>query len=127
MKNFKKYYIVPESPEIVYQALTNEKTLSLWTGFKASMPLEEGAMFSWFDDNISGINLHFEPNKRIEQMWFFGNQKEDSIVTFKLHPHKKGTSLELIHTNIPNKDYENIIEGWNNIFFENLIDFYSSE
>ncbi|MBL6875252.1 MAG: ATPase, partial [Chitinophagales bacterium] len=36
MADFKQYYIIPEIPEIVYKALTNELILKLWTGFDAS-------------------------------------------------------------------------------------------
>ena len=35
----------------------------------------------------------------------------------KLHPHKKGTSLELHHTNIPDDAYENISDGWEEDYF----------
>ena len=40
MKDYKKYFIIPEIPEIVYKALTNELVLSLWTGFPAEMKEE---------------------------------------------------------------------------------------
>jgi hypothetical protein len=35
----------------------------------------------------------------------------------KLHSHKKGTSLELLHTNIPDEAYENISDGWDEDYF----------
>ena len=63
------------------------------------------------------INLEFEENKKIVQQWFFGDDTEDSIVTIKLHPNKKGTSIELLHTNIPEDAYENISEGWDEDYF----------
>lgn len=124
MKNYKNYFIIQEIPEIVYKAFTVENTLRLWTGFEADMKEEVGYEFSLWDGDISGINLAFEPNKLIQQEWFFGEQEEKSIVTFKFHEHKKGTSLELNHTNIPDEDYEDIVEGWNEIFFKDLIDFF---
>ena len=127
MTDFKQYYIIPEIPEIVYKALTNELILKLWTGFDASMQEEEGTEFSMWDDNISGKNLKFEPNKMIQQGWYFGGQEEQSVVTIKLHPHKKGTSAELIHTNIPAGDFDAMVEGWNNTYFADLIDFYTGE
>jgi hypothetical protein len=52
---------------------------------------------------------------------------EPSLVTIKLHQHKKGTSLELNHTNIPEVDYEDIVEGWNDIYFDALYDFYEED
>ena len=54
-------------------------------------------------------------------------RKEPSIVTIKLHPHKQGTSAELSHTNIPDDDYEDIVEGWKDAYFGAIIDFYLVE
>lgn len=124
MKDYKKYYIITASPEEVYLALTNELTLTLWTGAKAQMVAEVGTEFSLWEDSIVGKNLSFEENKKIVQQWYF-DQEEESIVTIKLHPHKRGTSVELIHSNIPEEDYENITDGWNTDYFGSLIDFYT--
>ena len=124
MKEFKKYYIIPASPEEVYLALTNEATIELWTGDKADMKAEVGTEFSLWDGSIVGKNLEFESGKKIVQEWYFGDQAEPSIVTIKLHPHKQGTSVELRHTNIPNVDYEDITEGWDSSYFASLQEFY---
>lgn len=127
MKDFKKYYIVPATPEEVYIALTNPLTLELWTGAPAKMAPETGTEFSLWDGDISGLNLEFEENKKIVQEWYFGDQEEQSIVTIKLHPHKKGTSVELIHTNIPDKDFADFAEGWDESYFDSLIAFFDEK
>ena len=127
MPDYKKYYIIPEEPSIVYQALVNPLTLSLWTGFPAFMSEEVGDEFSLWDGNIVGRNLAFEAGKMIKQEWFFGEREEESIVTIKLHPHKKGSSVELQHTNIPEEDFEAMVEGWDNTYFADLIDFYEGD
>ncbi|QNF35316.1 SRPBCC domain-containing protein [Adhaeribacter swui] len=124
MKNFKKYYIIPAEPEEIYNALTNPATLQLWTGEKAEMSTEPGSEFSLWDDSIVGKNLEFETGRKIVQEWYFGEQAEPSIVTIILHPHKQGTSVELRHTNIPDLDFEDIVEGWDSTYFGALQDFY---
>jgi activator of HSP90 ATPase len=124
MKDFKKYYIIPATPEEVYKALTVESTLVLWTGDPAEMKAEAGTEFSLWDGNIVGKNLEFEEGKKIVQQWYFGDQEEQSIVTIKLHSHEQGTSMEVRQTNIPDEDYEDIIEGWNHTYVAGLIDFY---
>lgn len=124
MKDFKKYFFIPASPEDVYLALTTESTIRLWTGDNAEMTAEPGTEFSLWDGSISGKNLEFEPGKKIVQEWYFGEQEEPSIVTIKLHPDKNGTSAELRHTNIPDEEYDDITEGWNDSYFGSLIDFY---
>jgi activator of HSP90 ATPase len=124
MKNYKNYYLIKASPEEVYQALTNPLTISLWTGEEAVMSTEPGSEFSLWGDSIVGRNIEFIANKKIVQQWYFGDQPEESIVTLILHPDKKGTSLELRHTNIPEADSEDIIEGWNTDYLGSLQDFY---
>jgi len=124
MKAYKKYYTIAAPPDQVYLALTVPSTLLLWTGEEAEMSTEVGSEFSLWEGSIVGKNLEFEEGKKIVQQWYFGDQSEDSIVTLKLHPHKEGTSVELIHTNIPDEDFENIVEGWNESYFASLIEFY---
>ncbi len=117
MKNIKRYYELKAEPKDIYNALTNQKMLEIWTGEPTVMQVEPNTEFSLWGGSISGINLEFEENKKIVQQWFFGDENEDSIVTIKLHPHKKGTSVELLHTNIPDNAYENISEGWDEDYF----------
>ena len=116
MKDLKRYYILNADPKDIYNALTNEKMLEIWTGETAGMRLEHNAEFSLWGGSITGINIEFEQDKKIVQKWFFG-EEEDSVVTIKLHPHKKGTSIELRQTNIPDEAFDNISEGWDEDYF----------
>lgn len=127
MKDFKKYFLIPATPDQVYLALTTEATIQLWTGDKVEMIAEPGTEFSLWDGSIVGKNLEFEKDRRIVQQWYFGEQEEDSIVTIKLHPHGVGTSAELKHTNIPDSDFDDIVEGWTDAYFGSLQDFYEGE
>ena len=124
MKEFKKYYIVHAPPEDVYLALTNPLTILLWSGEEAVMSTEPGSEFSMWEGSISGKNIAFESNKKIVQQWYFGDQEEESIVTIKLHPDSKGTSIELKHANIPDEAYDDLVDGWNNVYFKSLQEFY---
>jgi Uncharacterized conserved protein len=124
MKTFKKYFIVPAPPAEIYLALTNPATIQLWTGEKAEMSTVPGSEFSMWDGSIAGRNIEFEEGKRIVQQWYFGEQDAESIVTIKLHPHKQGTSVELLHTNIPDEAYEDIEQGWIENYFGSLQEFY---
>ena len=124
MKDFKKYFLIPAPPEDVYLALTNPNTIYLWSGDKAEMSTEPGSEFSLWDGSIVGRNLEFEENKKIVQQWYFGEQEDPSVVTLKLHPDAAGTSVELRHTNIPDQDFEDIQEGWIQMYFGALQEFY---
>jgi len=124
VKDFKKYYLLPATPEEIYMALTNPLTIELWTGEEAVMSTEAGSEFSMWDGSIVGKNLEFELGKKIVQQWYFDGHPEASVVTIKLHPDKKGTSVELRHTNIPDADYDSFAEGWDDSYFGPLADFF---
>jgi len=127
MKDLKKYYIIPAAPEDVYLALTNPVTIYLWTGEEAKMSTIPGSEFSLWEGSICGKNLEFVEGKKIVQEWYFGEQENPSIVTIILHPDKKGTSAELRHTNIPDEDYDDIVEGWDTEYFGALQEFYEED
>ena len=124
MKEFRKYYQLPVPPEDIYNAITNPITLELWTGEPAVMTDEPGSEFSLWDGSITGRNLAFEPGKKIVQQWYFGEQEEESVVTILLHERGTGTSVELLHTNIPDGDYDEISKGWDRYYFGGLKEFY---
>lgn len=124
MKDYKKYYIIPATPEEVYAALTNPATIQLWSGDPAVMSTEAGSEFSLWEGSIEGKNLEFEKDKKIVQQWYFGDQEEPSVVTIKLFSDKTKTSAELRHTNIPDEAFEDIVAGWNENYFGSLIEFY---
>ncbi len=127
MRDFKKYYTIPAEPDEIYSAITNPFTIELWSGYKAVMSTEPNTEFSLWDGDISGKNLEFEENKKIVQEWYFGEQKEQSLVTIKLFEDKKGTQVELRHSNIPDEDYENITDGWNEYYFGAIKAFFEIE
>jgi len=127
MKDFKKYYHLKATPEEVYIALTNPLTIELWTGESAEMSTEPGSEFSMWEGSIVGKNLEFEEGKKIVQQWYFDGQPELSIVTIKLHADKSDTSVELKHTNIPDGEYDEFAEGWDNSYFGALAEFFEGE
>ncbi|MBX3252587.1 MAG: SRPBCC domain-containing protein [Chitinophagaceae bacterium] len=126
MRDYKKYFSLPAPPAEVYAALTNPATIQLWSGEPAVMSTEPGSEFSLWEGSISGKNLEFEKNKKIVQQWYFDGQEETSVVTIKLHTDKQGTSVELRHTNIPDEVYEEMVQGWNEIYFGSLQEFYEA-
>ena len=99
MKNFKSYFKIPTEPSDVYAALTNPLTIQLWTGDEAVMSTEPGSEFSMWEGSITGKNLEFEPNKKIVQQWYFGDQVSTGTLI--------NTNSELIHV-YPNPTASNL-------------------
>lgn len=117
MKSLKRYYTLKAEPKDVYNALTNKNMLEIWTGENAQMEPFPDTEFSLWNGSITGLNLGFETGRKIVQQWYFEGQEEASVVTLILHPDKKGTSVELQHTNIPDEAFQNISEGWDDDYF----------
>lgn len=124
MPTYKKYYAIPATPEEVYLALTKELSLQLWTGMAAQFIDEPGTEFSLWDGDIAGKNLELEYGVRLVQEWYFGEENAPSLVTIKLHPDKKGTSLEYVQTNIPETDFKEFTAGLEEHYFKALKSFF---
>lgn len=118
---------LPAPPDEVYLALTKAQSIQLWTGAEVEFVEEEGTEFSFWEGDIVGKNISFEPGKKIVQQWYFGENTAASIVTIKLHEDKKGTSLEFVQTNIPDEDYEDFTQGIEEHFLGGLADFFEEE
>ncbi len=123
MKDFKHYVSINAEAEDVYACLTNPFTIELWSDMPAKMEAKAGTEFEMFEGDITGKILELDPNKKVVQQWYFGDQKEPSIVTFKIHPDKMKVSLELRHTNIPDETYDEITEGWKKYFLGRIKEF----
>ncbi|MEL7585708.1 MAG: SRPBCC domain-containing protein [Prolixibacteraceae bacterium] len=117
MKELKKYFTIHAEPKDVYNALTNQLMIEIWTGESAQMEEVPGSEFSMWDGSITGKNIKFVKDELIIQEWYFGDQQEASLVTIKLHPHKGGTSMEVRQVNIPDEAYDNIADGWTEDYF----------
>lgn len=117
MKTLKQNHFINASPEEVFTAITNPLTIELWSGYPADMQLEAGTEFSIFEGDICGRNISFVENKQLVQEWYFGDNEDQSVVTINLIPSSNGTQVELIHTNIPDEDYENMEEGWRTYYW----------
>lgn len=127
LKSFKKYLLLPAPPEEVYLALTKAQSIQLWTGAEVVFEEVPETEFSLWDGDIVGKNLEFNAPNKIVQQWYFGEENEPSIVTIKLHPDKKGTSLEFSQTNIPEDDFEDFTSGITEYYLGGLADFFEEE
>lgn len=123
MKELKKYFKLGASPADVYNALTNPSMIEIWTGEPVEMSTEPDSEFSIWDGAIVGKNVEFEQDRKIVQLWYFGEDLQ-STVTIKLHPDKDGTRVELHQTNIPDDAFDNMADGWETDYFGNLSELF---
>ena len=99
----------------VYQALTDAKQFSAFTGgAPAEISREAGGAFSCFGGMIVGRNLELVLNRRLVQAWRAGNWSEGlySIVKFELEAEGGETRLVFDHTGFPEDQRPHLEGGW---------------
>jgi activator of HSP90 ATPase len=124
MKDIKQYHFINALAEEVFNAITNRFAIELWSGYPAQMEPVENTEFSIFDGDITGINLQVVQNKKLVQQWYFGELEPPSLVTIELKENKKGTKVSLLHTNVPDEDFENIEQGWTIYYWGAIKEFF---
>ena len=124
MKTIKQKHHIAAPPDEVYIALTNPFTIELWTGYPAIMSAEAGSEFSILEGDIVGKNLEFRTNELIRQQWYFEGEEKESIVSLHLRAEKNNTVVDLVHENVPDEVYEEMLAGWKKIYFGSLKRFF---
>jgi len=125
MKTFKRTFKINAEPSDVYSALINPFTIELWSGYPAIMSEEPGSEFSLWEGDITGINLEFIKDRKIVQEWYFGEQTDKSIVTISIQSDKEDSQVTVEHTNIPDKDFADIAEGWREYYIGAIANFFN--
>jgi uncharacterized protein YndB with AHSA1/START domain len=114
---------VPASSARVYQALTDAKQFSAFSGgAPADIPPEQGAAFSCFGGMITGRQIELVPGRRIVQAWRAGNWPEGvySIVKFELSADGGGTKIALDQAGFPKDAGQHLEGGWHKMYWEPL-------
>ena len=111
------------SPKRLYDALTDAKQFSKFTGgAPTEISTEVGGAFSCFGGMIVGRNLELLQNQRIVQAWRVGNWEPGvySIIRFEFKEHRDGTRLVLDHTGFPEDNRDHLDAGWASNYWEPL-------
>jgi len=111
------------NPKRVYEALTDAKQFSKFTGdAPTEISAEAGGAFSCFGGMIVGRNLELLPNRRIVQAWRVGNWEPGvySIIRFEFKEQSDGTRLVLDHTGFPEDNRDHLDAGWASNYWEPL-------
>ena len=115
--------VIPASPRRVYEALTDAKTFSAFTGGKpAEIEGKAGGVFSCFGGMILGRNVELVPERRVVQAWRVANWPDGvfSIVRFELVPAGAGTKLSFFQAGFPDDARGHLEAGWHKMYWEPL-------
>jgi activator of HSP90 ATPase len=115
--------VIPALPEKVYDALTNAKRHSEFTGGKATGNPVVGSRFTAWDGYISGKNLELEKGKKIVQEWVTtdwpqGYPPSKLELTFREVGGK--TELTMVHSDVPAEQEDELKQGWIDFYWEPL-------
>ena len=123
----KQKAIIPATPDEVYEAFTNSKIYSEFTGDQFKGVTKIGEKFTVYD--ISGKFLELEKGKRIVEEWVNSRWPKGfapSKVELTFKEMSKGTEITLVQSNIPmevEEDY--LLEGWTEYFWNRLKKYFS--
>ena len=100
-----------------------------FTGSPAVIDARTGGKFTAWDGYISGKTLEIEPPRRILQSWRtteFAADDADSVLELLFEPIPAGTRLTLHHSQIPDGQAGMYREGWEEYYFDPMLEYYSS-
>ncbi|MBI4895191.1 MAG: SRPBCC domain-containing protein [Candidatus Aenigmarchaeota archaeon] len=121
MKTIKQVIKFKASPEEVYSALMSSKKHSAFTGSAAKISNKVGGKFSAYEGGLYGKNLKLVKNKEIVQEWrcVMDHWPKDhfSKVSFVIKKTKSGSQLIFTHTQVPDKSYASIKQGWTDYYW----------
>jgi activator of HSP90 ATPase len=112
---------VPATPDEVYEAFTDSKKHSAFTGNKAKCDPKVGGKFTAWDGYISGRNLELESGKKIVQEWSTSEWPDDyspSRLELTFRKVKDGTEISMIHSNAPAEQATELAGGWTEFYWK---------
>jgi activator of HSP90 ATPase len=115
-KTINKVYKISSSVDQVWKALVDPEIIDEWGGGPSKMNSRVGSDFELWNGDIYGKNIEVIENSKLVQEWFGGDWAKPSIVTFTLKKDIKGTVLELEQNNVPNDEFDDIDQGWDEFY-----------
>lgn len=116
MKVIKQTCVIKAPVEIVWKALTDPKCIDEWGGGPAKMSDQVGFKFSLWDGEISGKNIELILNRLLVQEWTEGEWEKPSVVRFSLVEDKNKTIIDLVHSDYPESEHDDLESGWKDFY-----------
>ncbi len=123
----KQKITIPASPKEVYDAYTDPRKHSAFTGSKATGKPRVGGKFTAWDGYAYGKYLELEDGKRVVQEWITtdwpeGYSPSKLELVFRAVP--EGTEITMVHSNAPKEQEEELSEGWMEFYWTPLKEYF---
>ena len=115
-KIIRKVYKISSPIEHVWLALVDSDIIDKWGGGPSKMDSKVGTEFKLWNGDIYGKNIVVIKEKKLVQEWFGGDWAKPSILTFNLKKDKNETILKLEQINVPEEEFEDIENGWDEYY-----------
>ena len=115
--------VVAASPERLFNAWMDSDEHAAFTGDIADIEPTVGGVFMAFGGYITGRTLALDPGRRIFQTWRtteFPASAPDSMLEVTFDPTLNGTTVTLLHTEIPAGQGDEYRDGWIKFYLEPL-------
>jgi uncharacterized protein YndB with AHSA1/START domain len=118
MAEFATSIEIAAPPDIVFAHLTDPNRMVTWMGQRADLDAVPGGTFAVDVQGtpFRGQYLEVDPPRRVVVSWGLAGSDEfppgTSRVEFTLTPIPSGTSLSLLHTNLPDPYAQTHGKGW---------------
>jgi activator of HSP90 ATPase len=118
----KQLAVFESPPQAVFDALTDERRHSAFTGNKASIDARAGGHFSAYDGYITGVFIEVIPSKKFVQEWRASDWPAgaSSTVTVELERKRGQTLLYFTQEGVPDEFAEAISQGWHDFYWDRL-------
>ena len=120
--------VIDATPEEVYDAYTDPKRHSEFTGSPAEGSPRVGGRFTAWDGYIKGRFLELERGRRVVHEWQTTEWPQGyppSIVELTFKPKGKATKLKMVHTKVPADQVADYAEGWRDYYWEPLKKYFA--
>jgi activator of HSP90 ATPase len=114
---------LPAAPAAVYEAITNARRHSAFTGARASGAARAGARFTAWDGYIQGRHLALEKARRILQEWTTAEWPQGcgpSRLDLRLAARGRHTVLTMVQSGVPARQAARLRDGWHEHYWKPL-------
>jgi activator of HSP90 ATPase len=121
--------IINASISEVYEAYTNSKKQSAFTGSKASGEPRVGSKFSAWDGYIQGKYIDLEKNSKVVQEWITTDWPKNfpaSRLELIFKDLGDKTEISMIHSDVPAEMEDELRQGWIDFYWDPLKDYFEN-
>lgn len=113
--------VLPAAAERLFGMYLDPALHAAFTGFPVTIAAVPGAKFEAFEGQLSGQILHVVESRLIVQSWRstqFNDEDPDSTLILSFIPQGDQGGIELVHLDVPDHDFEGVMQGWSQYYWK---------